>query len=299
MQVTFKQLRYFIAAAQYSSVSEAARILCVSQPSISTAITQLEDQLQQVLFLRGPGQPIKLTDAGRFAYERALELQRQMEAFCQETLSFDGDLKGEITLGGFKDLAPFYLPGLIATFRERHRDVQVKLFEGDQMQMIDALHQGELDLALCYDLGEQPLLSQQVLTALAPYAMLSAEHPLAAAESVSLSQLAQEPLIVENLPRTREYFDSLFARFNLTAQMQLQTSSFEMQRGLVAAGQGVALSCTRPKGDLSYDGSAVCCLPLLEKIEPERVVLAHLTQVRQTRLVRDFSACAQDYFAAL
>lgn len=296
MQVTFKQINYFLTAAQCSSVSEAARLLNVSQPSISMAINQLEEQLQQVLFVRGPGQPIKLTAAGQFAFERASALQRQMEAFYTETLNFDGELKGVLHLGGFKDLAPFYLPGLIDAFTRQHPEVEVKLFEGNQAQMIEALTQGKLDIALCYDLGEQALLTQCTMTALAPYALLSPEHPLSVQDSVSLAQLAQQPLIVESLPRTQEYFASLFSRYQLAPKVHMQTSSFEMQRGLVACGQGVALSCTRPKGDISYDGKALLCLPLSDEVSAEKVVLAHLSQVKQTRLVRDFSDCAKAYF---
>ncbi len=297
LQITIKQLAYFISAAELSSVSGAARALNVSQPSISTAINQLEDSLQQTLFVRQQGQRIILTAAGKFALTEARILQRQFKDFCLDTINFDGALQGELHISGFQDLAPYYLPGILAEFKSANAAVQISLDEGDQSQVLQNLLNCKTDIAICYHLGKEPKIIQHRLTALYPYVMLASDHRLATEKSLSLVQLVAEPLIVENLPRTKEYFMSLFRQFNLEPNIYLETSSFEMQRGLVASGLGVALSCTRPKGDLSYDGSRLICIPLNDDVAAETVVLCHLAELKTTKLMREFISCAEQYFA--
>jgi hypothetical protein len=66
-----------------------------------------------------------------------------------------------------------------------------------------------------------------------------------------------------------------------------------MQRGLVAHGAGIALSCTRPWGDRSYDGVPIACRPITEKLAPQRVVIADLGQGRQSPLAAAFLVFAR------
>jgi DNA-binding transcriptional LysR family regulator len=73
------------------------------------------------------------------------------------------------------------------------------------------VERGEIHAALQYDLGlARPLLTMHPVAALPPYALLPARHALSAAPSVSLAELAQSPLLLINLPQSREYFLSLF-----------------------------------------------------------------------------------------
>jgi DNA-binding transcriptional LysR family regulator len=132
-----------------------------------------------------------------------------------------------------------------------------------------------------------------VLAELPPYALLPPRHPLAKQQKVSLADLAGEPLILEDMPQSREYFMSLFWSHGHQPRIGQYTQTFEMQRGLVAHGCGVALSCTRPKGDRSYDGRAIACRPILEPLAPQRVVLAQLGGASMSPLAAAFLALAQ------
>lgn len=271
---SFRQLEYFVAVAEHGSISAAARARHVSQPSVSIAISQLEDAVNDRLFRRQVSRGLELTPAGTRLLSQARDILSMAAKMSVQADSQPQILRGNLSLICFQDLGPYYAPRLLSGFRKAHPEIEVTLFETDLAGVHRSLTAGKAELALTYDLGLDPLLPRQVLAELAPYALLSKDHRLATQEAVSLHELAQECLILEDIAQTREYFLSLFWTHDLQPRTQQYTQTFEMQRGLVAHGYGVALSCTRPAGDHCYDGTPLACLPVIEDVSPQRVVLA-------------------------
>ncbi|MDW3687089.1 LysR family transcriptional regulator [Cupriavidus sp. CV2] len=287
---SFRQLEYFVAAAEHGSISAAARARHVSQPSVSQAVAQLEETLGEALFRRQVSRGLELTPAG----QRLLGRARDILALAAGLASDGADqaqargLSGQLSLTCFQDLGAYYAPRLLAGFRRLHPQVAVTLFEADLATVHRTLTAGKAELALTYDLGFDQRIARWILARLAPYALLPAGHALAAQQSVSLKDLAGERLILEDIAQTREYFLSLFWAHGLRPQLHQYTQTFEMQRGLVAHGYGVALSCTRPAGDHSYDGQPIVCLPLREAVTPQRVVLARSPAMRPSPVAEAF-----------
>ncbi|MCY0857735.1 LysR family transcriptional regulator [Cupriavidus sp. D39] len=287
---SFRQLEYFVAAAEHGSISAAARARHVSQPSVSQAVAQLEETLGEALFRRQVSRGLELTPAG----QRLLGRARDILALAAGLASDGADqaqargLSGQLSLTCFQDLGAYYAPRLLAGFRRLHPHVAVTLFEADLATVHRTLTAGKAELALTYDLGFDQRIARWILARLAPYALLPAGHALAAQQSVSLKDLAGERLILEDIAQTREYFLSLFWAHGLRPQLHQYTQTFEMQRGLVAHGYGVALSCTRPAGDHSYDGQPIVCLPLREAVTPQRVVLARSPAMRPSPVAEAF-----------
>ncbi|MND79177.1 LysR family transcriptional regulator [Pseudomonas alkylphenolica] len=294
---TLRQLEYFVAAAEQGSVSAAARAKHISQPSVSLALSQLEASLGEKLFHRQVSRGLELTPAGR----KLLEQARQMLNLAT-AISGRGEeqttVRGALSLICFQDLGPYYAPRLLSGFRLRHPEVTITLFEADLAEVNRRLSDGKAELALTYDVGLDSPIEKRVLAQLAPYALLPADHPLAQQEKVSLVDLAAECLILEDIARTREYFLSLFWAHDLQPAATQLTQTFEMQRGLVAHGYGVALSCTRPVGDCSYDGKPLACRPLLESVSPQPVVLAQSSAMRPSAAAQAFLDWASQQFPA-
>lgn len=288
---SFRQLEYFVAAAEHGSISAAARARHVSQPSVSLAISQLEDTLGERLFRRQVSRGLDLTPAGQRLLGRARDILNLAGTMY---LVDDGPqaLHGQLTLVCFQDLGPYYAPRLLAGFRAQYPLVMVTLFETDLAGVHRSLSAGKAELGLTYELGLDPQAERTVLDQLPPYALLPADHPLAAQAEVSLLDLSHECLILQDIAQTREYFLSLFWSQDLHPMAQQYAQTFEMQRGLVAHGYGVALSCTRPVGDQSYDGKAIACRPIREHLNPQRVVLAQSTAMRPSQGAEAFMGWA-------
>jgi len=298
---TLRQLSYFVATAEGGSVAEAARRLNVAQPSVSSAIHKLEDLFGVQLFLRHHAQGVSLTSAGRRLVAEARSLLAYAEELSDRAQGLGRTLRGRLDVGCFLSFAPLYLPGLLTRFAADYPDVEIQLHEAPQDGLVDDLETGRIDLALLYDIGLGPALTQEPLIELPPYALLPDAHPMARHRQagVSLRELAAQPLILLDVPPSRDYFTGLFRPLAVEPRIGFRTPSFETVRGMVANGLGYSLLVTRPAGDLSYDGRPLACRPILEPSEPGRIVVARLAQARPTRLIEAFLAFCRSYFSEL
>lgn len=272
---SLRQLEYFVAVAEHGSVTAAASARSVSQPSVSVAISDLEAILGRTLFMRQAGQKLTITSAGR---RLLLHARTTLAAASRIARTESGaPAEGEISIACFRDLGSIYLPRLITRLAREEPALTYRLAEGDLAEVVAQLRDGRCEVAITYDIDlQRHRIARHVIDRLAPYVLLPKDHHLAGAEPVDLKSLASERIVIENFPVTLDYFVEMFRKYRLDiASIQL-APSFEMQRGLVANGWGVGLSCVRPEPDISYDGSPLVCLPLASREPLQAVVVAHL-----------------------
>jgi len=296
MALTLVQLRYLVAVARHGSVTAAARALNVSQPSISVAIGNVEETLGQKLFVRQRGSGIALTSFGRSAVAKA----RQVLADADELTglgSRDADVAGELVLGCFEDLAPYFAPALIRAFSQKCPSVAVIVRDETFETLGRRLADSAIDLGLTYDLGLPAHFARVLLHELRPHALLPADHTLASRKTVSLAELAPYPLITTDQPHSWQHMLDLFLSRGLSPVAQSSTSSFELQRSMVANGFGVAVSYTRPRGDMSYDGLPLVCKQLSDPLPMQRIILTFDTRQRLSKSALAFIEVAKAWFA--
>jgi DNA-binding transcriptional LysR family regulator len=294
VQFTLKQLSYFVAAGEAGSILRAAENIHVSQPSISNAITHLEDVFQIQLFIRHHAQGMSLTTAGSQIMEQAKALLRDAD----ELKSFAGKLSeqifGSINVGCFIPLAPIVTPELCHGFMESNDGVEVNVSEGNQAELLSKLKTGAIDLALTYDLQLESNIAFTALAELRPYVLLAADHHLADQETISLTSLADEKFILLDLPLSDNYFMSLFESHNFKPEIYARTQHIEVQRGLVANGYGYSLANIRPVNTRSLDGSSLKYLPLSGDNPALTLGIATLANIRKTIVVDIFSQFCQE-----
>ncbi|MES0025992.1 MULTISPECIES: LysR family transcriptional regulator [unclassified Mesorhizobium] len=297
MNLTLTQLRYLVAVARHGSATAAARMLNVSQPSISVAIDNVEATLGQKLFVRQRGSGIALTSFGRSAVAKA----KQVLAEADELVGLgtrDADVGGELVLGCFEDLAPYFAPALIRAFSQRCPAVTVVVRDETFETLGRRLGDAAIDLGLTYDLGLPSHFARTLLHELRPHALLPQGHALASQASVSLAELATHPLITTDQPHSWQHMLDLFLSRGLSPVSQSTASSFELQRSMVANGFGVAVSYTRPYGDRSYDGLPLVCKPLSDPLPMQRIILTHDTRQRLSKAALAFTEVAKEWFAS-
>jgi DNA-binding transcriptional LysR family regulator len=269
---TLRQLEYFVAVAERGSVTAAAAARHVSQPSVSVAISELEALLARALFLRQAGQRLAITPAGR-----RLLIEARTTLAAAASLDRDALDEGEVSISCFRDLGAIYLPKMLMGHARHYPAQTYRLAEGNLAEVVAHLRDGTSELAITYDIDlHRHGIARDVIDRLTPHALVSARHPLAAKKRVPLEQLLTERVILEDFPVTLDYFLDMFRKRRLELASVQLAPSFEMQRGLVAQGWGVGLSCVRPAQDLSYDGGRIVCLPLASDEPMQAVVVAHL-----------------------
>jgi DNA-binding transcriptional LysR family regulator len=289
VKFTLKQLSYFVAAGEAGSILKAAEKIHVSQPSISNAITHLEDIFELQLFIRHHAQGMSLTTAGNQIMAQSKRLLQD----ASELKSFAGKLSdqifGSINIGCFTPLAPIVTPELCHGFMQSFPGVDVNVSEDNQAELLSSLKKGSIDLALTYDLQLDSDISFTPLVELKPYALLAENHPLSNKKAVKLMELAEEKFILLDLPLSDAYFMSLFSLDNVKPIIHARTKHIDVQRGLVANGYGYSLANVRPLNKRSLDGSGLSYVPLLGEYPSLTLGIAVLEKIRKTMAVDSFN----------
>ena len=178
-----------------------------------------------------------------------------------------------VVFGCFSSLAPYAAPRLLAEFLTHHPDADARVVEGDQAELVRLLRNGSVAFAVTYADGLPDDVDQQHLADIAPYALLPAGHPLAEARSVPMAALADEPLVLLDVPPSSGYVTSLFERLGLTPQVAYRSPSFEMVRSMVGNGLGYAILETKPSSPVTYDGRSVVARPISDPVPPIRLAV--------------------------
>jgi DNA-binding transcriptional LysR family regulator len=296
MNLTLVQLRYLVTVARHGSVTAAAKALNVSQPSISVAIDNVEKGFGQKLFVRQRGSGISPTSFGRAAVAKAKQVLAEADELAGLG-SRTSAIGGELVLGCFEDLAPYFAPALIRSFSERCPAVEIVVRDETFETLGRRIRDSAVDLGLTYDLGLPTHFARILLHELRPHALLPAEHPLASRATVSLADLAAYPLITTDQPQSWQHMLDLFLSRGLSPVADVTTSSFELQRSMVANGFGVAVSYTRPHGDRSYDGLPLVCKTLSDPLPMQRIILTHDTRQRLSNAALAFIEVAKGWFS--
>jgi len=299
MDVNLRALRYFVMSAEAGTISEAARRLNISQPSVSAAIQQLEDLYQVQLFIRVPTKGIELTTEGLRFLERARLLLSQSDQFRHDVDAISHTLGGEITVASFLNITPTITSELVGAFQKKHPNIQVNLLDLDQHAILSGLTTGKVELAITFNLALQSGLSASTLASLPPYALLPPEDPLAEESTVSIHDIATRPFILMDLPHTRDYFHSLFSDQRIIPRMDFRCHSLEAVRSFVASGLGVSILNVLPAYQGTYSGHPVAMRPITENLRPLNVVLLRNSRLRMRPALNLFADFASKMIPAL
>ncbi len=292
--ISLRQIDYVIATADGGSTASAARMLNVSQPSVSLAIAKVEEHFGRPLFARTAGQGVIPTHYGR---QKLREFKR-LRAEAESALNAETVGNPILNLGVFSTLGPRHAPQLVRGFQDETPGIQVRLHEANLETLSGWLETGEIDVALIYDLGLPSSLDIIPLADIPPYGLLPGGHPLAGRKAISIAELLQDPLILMNLPHSRGYFLSLAQMHGISPKIAYETASVEMLRSMVANGLGVGLLATDIPHDTAYDQRPIIRMPLTGKLAPHRVALARPGRMQSNPVVDQFYLHAQSYFVA-
>lgn len=294
MRFTLKQLGYFVATAESGSITLASEKVNISQPSISAAITALEEEFGVQLFIRHHAQGLSLTIEGqRFARDAKALLSQAEE--MQNALSLrSGKVGGPLDIGCISTLFPMAIPELLSVFQRRYDSVRVNALTGHQAELIEMLRQGKIALLLTYKMDISSDFEFIPLAALPPFAFVGVDHRLAKAQTVRLKDLAADPYYLLDLPISRDYFLSLFHQTRVSPNIVGRFPSIEIIRSLVARGDSYSLANARPKNLSTVDGRKLIYLALEEELAPLTYGLVTLKGLRRTQTAEAFIALCID-----
>ena len=189
------QLRYMVTVAEEGRFTRAARRLHVAQPSISSAVAALEQELGAPLFHRNRTE-ITLTGAGEVFLPWARQVLADCEAGAAAVRDLLGLRRGRLVLGATPSLATNLLPPVLAQFHTEHPGLELVVDEAGSQNLVSRLEKGEMDLAVVILPLDRPwvessaLMEEDLVLAVAP------SHPYARRVSIRVAELERVPLVM-------------------------------------------------------------------------------------------------------
>ncbi|MFF5923765.1 LysR family transcriptional regulator [Streptomyces flavochromogenes] len=237
-----RHLQHFVAVAEARHFTRAAERLMVSQSGLSASIRALERDLRAPLFVRSTRR-VTLTEAGRALLAEAERILAQVRAAHEAVAAVQGVVRGTLRLGAEQCVAGVHVAGLLAAFRRRHPEVEIRLRQEGGLALAEDVAAGRLDLAFAYRTRADTDQLRSVPLASEPMTLLChPEHPLTAAGPVlALRDLAEEDF-VDFHPGwgPRRATDATFASAGVLRTVTLEVNDVHSLLDLVEEDLGVA-----------------------------------------------------------
>lgn len=267
--ISLRQLRYFVAAADEGQFSLAALRVHVSQSAVTAAVMHLEDVMGVSLFDRLP-YGVALTAEGHKFLQHARHVLETLQDALSEPLFLGHGLRGSVRVGASYTVLGYFLPSLLARFKRSHPQIEIDLLDLDRTNIESAVVQGTLDLGLVIvsNTHNLELFEHQVLIRSPRRLWLSSQHPLASEASVGLGDVAEHAYILATVDEGELSTARYWQEKGLHPRVAFRTSSMEALRGLVAHGFGVTILSDMLYRAWSLEGKKIDIRPLADAIPP-------------------------------
>ncbi len=296
MALTLKAMTYFTTALRHGNITKAATELNIAASAISGAIDQVEAEFDLRLVTRQRAKGIQANANGRKIAEKCARLLEEYQSVLSDGADLKHALNGTLRIGYYAPIAPAFLPQILDSFLPTNSAMTLDLVECDNDAAQDGLLNGAFDVILFVAEGVRAPVDYEPLVAAPPYCLLPEVHPLSHQPTVSMAQIAREPLVVLNRPIAAAYYTGLFKPGSRSAPVVAYANSTEMVRSLVAAGRGCAILNMRPQTSESYFGARVVARPISEDLTPLTLAIGY-DKARPRRSVTEFVRACHAHFA--
>lgn len=295
MQISFDSYKVFYITAKNSSITEAAKELFVTQPTVTHCIQKLEDELDCVLFIRGK-KGVKLTPEGKILY-------KHISVACEEIWKAEHDIKalkeykkGEILLGASETTLHYYLFPYLKKYKNKYPNIKIKIQNSNTGSTLNAIRKDELDcgiLVFPYKYNEDGV-EIKTLQTFQDIAIVGNEYKHLAKKPITLKELSSYPIIsLENATMTNWTFKKLFKEYNLDLKPDIELATTDLIVPTVANDLGIGFVPEFFATD-SLQKKEIFKLNLVEPIPKRRICLVYKIDRPRSMAVEAFIKCIKE-----
>ena len=238
--INLNQLRAFYQAAKCENVSVAAKHLFVSQPAVTAQIKLFEDSLGLKVFKK-KGRNLYLTDEGKTLYnyaEKIFDYEKKIEDAVEQMKELK---KGSLRLGSARTYARYFMPFLLAGFRDAYPHIKIHFDEGSSREMIRSLVDLKNEVVIVAKAEDNPNIAFIPFSREELVLILPPNHRLTNKDSIGFAQISEEPIIMKDPGSgTRRLVDELFARNTCTPNVLIEAGDAEIIKLMVQHGEGIS-----------------------------------------------------------
>ncbi len=290
--MTIRNLQIFIEVAKSGSMSDTAKKLYLSQPTISHAISSLEQEYHTRLFDRSP-QRLYLTQSGRLLYSEAYNVIQAITHL--NDVMHEQEENSPISVGASVTVAVSILDSVIEEFKKHHPQMEVKLLISNTSAIETAMENNEIDLAIVSGEIHNPLIETCKIIQDYQVCVCRSDHYMAGTSNVTLEELCREKFVMLLSDRwTRAAFEKYVHDKGYSLNIICECSNTGLVKERILKGHGITIISARvvEKELLAGQLSLIHC----DGCSWQRpFVLAYRKQKYLSRAFRDFIQIAKDY----
>jgi DNA-binding transcriptional LysR family regulator len=237
-----RHLRYFTAVVECKGYREASRRLHIAQPSISEAVSDLEDELGLKLFAR-THRNARLTREGEIFYADAVRTLQQAETAILTAKRAAQGKVGRLSIGFIGSATLSFLPDIIRRYKLEYPNVKLALHDLYPVELDQAYDRGEIDIAITRSLEHSTNLQSTVLLRDPLVAVLPRSRKLKS-RKIRLADLANERFILFHRKGAPGVFDTIVGACRaqgFSPRVENEPNSMQTILSLVEAEEGVAI----------------------------------------------------------
>jgi DNA-binding transcriptional LysR family regulator len=234
----FDQLETFLEVARHASFSRAAERRFRTQPAISSQIRALEEEVGARLFDRSGGK-VALTGAGKIFQHYAEQALETRKAMLVTVAEMERVPRGEIVVGANEGTCLHILPEVFAEFRKLYPEVGVQISRLERAKILESIIDNSVDFGVVSTPVDDKRLTVVTIHRDELVIIVPPEHPLARGNRGSIADVAQYPLLLPKVGRTRDGLENLFHDRGLKTKVAMELDSSELLKRFVAANVGV------------------------------------------------------------
>ncbi|WP_276368758.1 LysR family transcriptional regulator [Chryseolinea sp. H1M3-3] len=278
-----RQLKYFLKAKELLNFTEAAKVLNISQSTLSQQIKQLEDELNVLLFDR-IGKRIMLTEAGEMFSEYALQSINRANEGLLLLKDLNNINTGKITIGVIYSMRILFAKALIQ-FAKQYPNIKIQVVFGTTKDLLEKLNTHHFDFILTfYENVKQPNLKYQALLNSNMVLVTAKKSSLANKRSISLTEVADLPLA---LPfsgySTIQFFVESFRQKNLRPNICMEINDIPTLFEIVKTGHWHTIL-----SETSVNDPHVVGIPIEGKNMKRTIMIVSLKEAYEKKAVKKF-----------
>lgn len=286
--MTLRHMRIMVAIFQQGSVTKAAEVLHMAQPSVSLALRELEEYYGVSLFAR-TGRRISPTECGKAFYGYALHITSMFDEL--ETQMRNWDALGTIRIGATVTIGTYLLPPLVRQYQAEYPELQLNVQVCRASRVEEMTLNNELDLGLIEAQPESRELCAIPFLQDALCAIVPCGSPLAAQNCVTMAELTAYPFLMrEPGSSTRKILDAYFALHNQTVRPAWESVSTQAIVRAVAEGLGVAVLPQRLV-ERDIQEQVVAMRPIQEPLDRTFYIVYHHRKFLSPSMQRFIALC--------
>lgn len=286
-------LRYFLTIAREGSITNAANVLQVTQPTLSRQIHDLEEELGQRLFVRG-SRNMSLTAEGMILRKRAEEIISMVDKTEAEFHSMSNVVSGDIYIGGGETEAVKLIAQIVCELRTAYPEIQYHLYSGNAEDVTERLDKGLLDFGLLIQPADISKYDYFNIPARDTWGVIMRKDiPLAKKETIRKEDLLNVPLICSRQVISEERHRNEFAEWfgEDFDKLDIVTTFNLVYNAAIMVEAGVGYAITIDKIANTTESSSLCFRPLEPQLDSGLNIIWKKDQV--------FSAAAALFFKKL